>query len=305
MSDERYPLRGGPRRAALQEAAFVHQSSDPATPRSMPTDFSRAAGRTRRPAPSRPRSAARRRVELPAPEARSVVLGGQRIPYLLKVSARARRVRLVVRPEQGLEVVVPYGMPPNAHEPVLREKGRWILTTLERVAREVAAATPPPLASGRRLPFAGQEIALDLRSGAPAGRYRAALCGATLTLTLPNDQPEVARAALEHWYRRQAPAIFAERLRVCNQPYGFTYGRVSVKGQKSRWGSCSKLGNLNFNWRLLLAPPAVLDYVVVHELCHLKELNHGPRFWKLVERGCPDYAAHRRWLRQHGRELAF
>lgn len=266
---------------------------------------SSGAGRTQPPSRPRPRRATGRRVEVPPPESRSVLLGGQRVPYLLKVSARARRVRLVVRPETGLEVVVPHGMPASAHEPVLHEKGRWILTTLERVAREVAAATPPPLVSGRRLPFGGREIALEIRTGAPQGRYRATLSGGTLTLTLPGDQPEVARVALERWYRRQAPTIFTERLRICNQHYGFTYGRVSIKGQKSRWGSCSKLGNLNFNWRLLLAPMAVLDYVMMHELCHLKELNHGPRFWKLVARGCPEYAAHRRWLRQHGRELVF
>jgi predicted metal-dependent hydrolase len=244
-------------------------------------------------------------VAVPAPETRSVMLGGQRIPYLLRVSARARRIRLVVRPETGLEVVVPHGAPTNAHEALLREKGRWIATTLERVARETAAAMPPPLVSGRRLAFAGREFELAVRTGAPAGRYRATLTGGTLTLTLPSDQPEVVRVALEHWYRRQAPALFAERLHICNLPYVFSYGRVSIKGQKSRWGSCSKQGNLNFNWRLLLAPLAVLDYVVVHELCHLKELNHGPRFWKLVARGCPAYAAHRRWLRQHGLELVF
>jgi predicted metal-dependent hydrolase len=124
-------------------------------------------------------------------------------------------------------------------------------------------------------------------------------------VTLPGDSQELARAALERWYRRQAAAIFAERLKACNQRYGFAYGRVSIKEQKSRWGSCSKLGNLNFNWRLLLAPFPVLDYVVVHELCHLKQLNHSQRFWQLVSVGCPDYAVHRRWLRKHGAELRF
>jgi predicted metal-dependent hydrolase len=231
------------------------------------------------------------------------MLGGQHVPYILRVSARARRLRLVVRPGSGLEVVVPRGLSPAAHEPFLREKERWILATLERVTRESAAAAPQPVVEGRRLSFAGRELRLALRTGAPAGRFRAGLSSDTLTLTLPHSDPELARSALEVWYRRQAPRVFAERLHVCNQRYGFSYGRVSVKGQKSRWGSCSRLGNLNFNWRLLLAPLPVLDYVVIHELCHLKELNHGPRFWKLVALGCPDYAAHRRWLRVHGKEL--
>lgn len=260
----------------------------------------------RRPASSPPASvsvAADHRSRIPAAEARSVMLGGQHVPYTLKVSARARRLRLVVRPGSGLEVVVPRGMSPAAHEPFLREKEQWILATLERVARQSVAAAPQPVVEGRRLPFAGRELLLALRTGAPAGRFRAGLAGDTLTLALPYHDHDVARAALEVWYRRQAPRIFAERLEVCNQRYSFTYGHVSIKGQKSRWGSCSRLGNLNFNWRLLLAPLPVLDYVVVHELCHLKELNHGPRFWKLVALGCPDYATHRRWLRVHGAEL--
>jgi predicted metal-dependent hydrolase len=80
---------------------------------------------------------------------------------------------------------------------------------------------------------------------------------------------------------------------------------VTIKEQKSRWGSCSRAGNLNFNWRLLLAPLPVLDYVLIHELAHLKELNHAPKFWRLVAAACPNYEAHRRWLREHGRTLRF
>ncbi|HEX9057167.1 MAG TPA: SprT family zinc-dependent metalloprotease [Ktedonobacterales bacterium] len=259
--------------------------------------------------PTRPRPGARQGTRLrtasDAPQSHSVTLGGRHIPYTLKVSARARRLRLIVRPGSGLEVVVPRGAPLSAHEPFLREKEQWILTTLDRIARETAAAAPAPLITGRRLPFAGRELTLVVRADGPAGRYRVGLSGDTLTVTLPGGDQEQARVALEMWYRRQAAVIFADRLQIGNRAYGFTYQRVSIKEQKSRWGSCSKLGNLNFNWRLLLAPLPVLDYVVVHELCHLKELNHGPRFWKLVGRGCPDYAVHRRWLRLHGRELKF
>lgn len=256
--------------------------------------------------PLAPRSPVRaRKAQAPAPESRATVLGGQHIPYVLKVSARARRVRLVVRPESGLEVVVPQGTPASIYETLLHDKAHWVVTTLQRMARESAAVAPPPLVEGQRLPFAGRELLLALRTGAPEGRFRATLSANTLTLTVASLRPEVVRIALETWYRRQAAAVFAERLTLCNHPYGYRYGRVSIKSQKSRWGSCSKLGNLNFNWRLLLAPLAVLDYVVVHELCHLKELNHSPRFWKLVAVGCPEHALQRRWLRQHGRELTF
>lgn len=251
-----------------------------------------------------------RRGGVSEPQQHSIVLGQHTISYMLRVSMRARRLRLLVRPTSGadmdgLEVVVPRGVGIARVEAVLREKESWIIRTLQRVAAEAVRSAPPPLTDGMALPFAGHTIRLKIASGAPAGRFRAALVGDVLALTVASYEQGVVRSALEAWYRKQAKVIFAERLVVCNATYGFTYGRVSIKEQKSRWGSCSRQGNLNFNWRLLLAPLAVLDYVVTHELAHLNEMNHAPRFWQLVARGCPDYLAHRRWLRQHGSELRF
>lgn len=93
------------------------------------------------------------------------------------------------------------------------------------------------------------------------------------------------------------------RLAFWSDKLGLRYRKVFIKNQRTRWASCSKKGNLNFNWRLLWAPPEVLDYVIVHELCHLVEMNHSPRFWAQVALWCPDYKKHRKWLRVHGRDL--
>ena len=84
---------------------------------------------------------------------------------------------------------------------------------------------------------------------------------------------------------------------------GVSYSRISIRDQRTRWGSCSTAGSLSFNWRLVLAPPVILEYVVIHELCHLRVQGHPPRFWRLVERARPTYAAERAWLRDHGWEL--
>lgn len=99
---------------------------------------------------------------------------------------------------------------------------------------------------------------------------------------------------------RAARSRIAERAAYYAGILGVSYGRITIRDQKSRWGSCSSRGNLNFTWKLVLAPPEVLDYVVVHELCHRIEMNHSAAFWKQVERVMPDYQEHRRWLKENG-----
>lgn len=240
----------------------------------------------------------------------TITLDGRELVYTLRESPRARRLHLRIRPEGELEVVVPRRTARARIEEVLREKAGWINATLARLAREAAALpTPMPLVHGQTLPLAGRELRLALLLAAPAAPRprtrltRTRLIGETLAISVADGRQETVRAALEAWYRAQARAVFAERIAHCNAAYGFTFGRVSIKEQKSRWGSCSRAGNLNFNWRLLLAPLPVLDYVVYHELAHLKEMNHSPRFWRLVARACPEYETHRAWLRRHGRTL--
>ena len=103
--------------------------------------------------------------------------------------------------------------------------------------------------------------------------------------------------------KRRASLAFPERTAYFAPLIGVTYGRITIRSQKTRWGSCSAAGNLNFNCLLLLAPPEVLDYVVVHELCHRKFMDHSPRFWAEVARVMPDYRIHRKWLRDNGPRL--
>lgn len=107
----------------------------------------------------------------------------------------------------------------------------------------------------------------------------------------------------EQVYRAQAAEIFARKASYYAERMGVTYQRIAIRDQKTRWGSCSGKGNLNFNWRLVLAPAPVLDYVVIHELAHRREMNHSSRFWRIVEEIMPDYRTHRRWLRDHGDSL--
>lgn len=118
-----------------------------------------------------------------------------------------------------------------------------------------------------------------------------------------SDLSAVQRTALENRYKEAARSYIPKRVAYYHAMTGGDYRRIAIRDQKTRWGSCSSKGTLSFNWRLMLAPPAVLDYVVVHELCHLTHMDHSPAFWQTVEAVCPDYRSLRKWLKEHGNEL--
>jgi hypothetical protein len=105
------------------------------------------------------------------------------------------------------------------------------------------------------------------------------------------------------WYREEARILITRRVTQIASRIGVTFQRIAIRDQKTKWGSCSTNNNLNFNWRILLAPPAVMDYVIVHEVCHLQVHSHSKAFWTLVGSIVPDYASKRSWLRQNGASL--
>ena len=213
------------------------------------------------------------------------------IDYTVRRSERARRVRVTVDAARGVEVVLPRRAAEREAAAAVRELEPWIgrrLAELERARATVAAR-------GEAVPYLGR--LLTVRS--EAGRTRVHRRGDELLAPAGAAQTE----ALERWYRRAARDEIEPRLeRACDRA-GSTYTRLSIRGQRTRWASCSRTGAMSFNWRLLLAPEPVLDYVVWHEVCHLEVMDHSPRFWALLARDCPDYREHVRWLRRHGQTL--
>ena len=123
-----------------------------------------------------------------------------------------------------------------------------------------------------------------------------------IMLTFPADMTVSQKQAFEKRYRQAAASYFPMRVAYYHQFTGGTYSRITIRGQHTRWGSCSSRGTLSFNWRLMMAPPKVLDYVVVHE-CHLKHMDHSRNFWNAVAEVMPDYKEQKKWLKEHGMEL--
>ncbi|HMJ03746.1 MAG TPA: SprT family zinc-dependent metalloprotease [Conexibacter sp.] len=219
------------------------------------------------------------------------MLRDEPIEYQVRRSDRARRVRVRVDPAGGVEVVLPRRASEREAAAAIRELRPWIERRVAELARTRAAVA----ARGATVPYLGDVLAL----AAEPGRTRVHRRDGTL-LVPGGDDP---RPALERWYRRQARVEIAPRLDAATAAAGTGYSGLTIRGQRTRWASCSATGAMSFNWRLLLAPEAVLEYVVWHEVCHLEVMDHSPRFWGLLAERCPDYRVHAGWLRRHGGTL--
>jgi len=224
------------------------------------------------------------------------------IPYGVKRSARARYARIEVDAD-GVRVIVPERMPLREVAPFVAGKQRWIERTLRRYRQAEAEAPSVELVDGGSVPYLGEELALNVRVEPGRVRPHVARRGDRLVVAVGQGGQAVVRDALERWYRRRAREEVGRRLDAATARAGTDYASLSIRGQRTRWASCSNRGAMSFNWRLLLAPVEILDYVVEHEVAHLEVLGHSRRFWALVARRCPDYRRHERWLRRYGSTL--
>jgi predicted metal-dependent hydrolase len=213
--------------------------------------------------------------------------------YTVRRSDRARRVRVRVDPRDGaVEVVLPRRAAAREAAAAVVELRGWIA----RRRAEVAVTRARVAARDGTVPYLGVDLLLRVEPG----RTRVHRRGDVL---LVPDGDEAARAAIERWYRRQARLEIAPRLDAAAGALGKSYTKLTIRDQRTRWGSCSSTGAMSFNWRLLLAPDAVLEYVVRHEACHLAVMDHSPRFWSAMAALMPGYEVPRRWLRDHGATL--
>ena len=214
------------------------------------------------------------------------------LPYRVRRSDRARHVRVLVDPHAGRRGRA------AAPQPVLRgrrggsELRPWIEDRLAaaQAVRDVVAAR------GAAVPYLGTELALRPQAGrtrAHQTRRRAARARRS-GHSARRDRALVPAGGTRR--DRPAPGRGGRRARR-------SYTKLTIRNQRTRWGSCTSGGALSFNWRLLLAPEPVLGYVIWHEACHLRVMDHSPRFWELVRTHCPDYPAHRRWLKLQGSTL--
>ncbi len=198
-----------------------------------------------------------------------------------------------------LRVRVPVGTSRKQIDQLIQDKSDWIARSRQRMLdREVETVknyleADSVCYTGETIPFSWEEKEYPFKLYMSVEGFR--LVG--------RGTPEEAQALVEASYRDRARQIFTARTAHYAKQLGVRVNQIRIKSQKTRWGSCSSKGNLNFNWHAIVAPPEVIDYLVIHECCHLVHMNHSKEFWALVESLCPDYRTYRRWLKNHDTQI--
>ena len=215
-----------------------------------------------------------------------ITLGGEPVDYALRRSHRRRSIALLID-DRGLRVAAPHGARADAIEGMLKKHETWVLRKL----RERLAHRGPSLqwVSGEAIMFLGTPLTLDIVPGAgqPVASGGRLMAGAEL--------PALAERGTA-WLKREALACFRTRIAHFHPLLGVDAPEIKLSNARTRWGSCHASGRVSLNWRLVQMPLRLIDYVVVHELAHLREMNHSPRFWAIVGELLPDYAARRKEL---------
>jgi len=217
---------------------------------------------------------------------------GRAVPLRIRRNARARRLILRIDGERdGVVVTLPRHVPVEEGLDLARSKAAWIIRQLDRLAPRI------PFADGAVVPVLGidHRVRFD-----PAGRKPVHCGGGEIVLT---GRPEHLARRLTDWLRGEAKRLIAPRAHAKAETLGRSPAAITVRDTRSRWGSCSVDGKLSFSWRLVMAPEHVLDYVVAHEVAHLVERNHGPRFWDLAAELTNDVKSARAWLNAFGARL--
>ncbi len=218
-----------------------------------------------------------------------------RIHYSLRISPRARFAKLQVKPFGGLEIVIPRRFPRRDVPRLVEQHAGWIRRQLERQARLRAAVELP-----RSINLAFDDSITWIEQARPHAGTTADLFAeaGTNSLYLDSDDFESQLGELRRWIRLRAQDCLPPLLRELSDRTGLVFNRVSIRSQKTRWGSCSARGNISLNDQLLFLPRASVEYLMIHELCHLRHLNHSRAYWRLVAQHCPDYAQHEERLSQ-------
>lgn len=237
----------------------------------------------------------------------SITVGNTIIKYDI-IRSNRKTIGITVDHKKGVIVRSPSKLSDETIRDLVRHKSGWILEKLDMVSQIKPEPRPKEFLSGEKLPYLGRKYRLKVIEDPEANEVKVQLYHGKFYIRVRADitgreRSQLIRQHLIKWYREHADSRIRERVEYYQNKIGITPNSINVKKQEKRWGSCSSKGNLNFNWKLIMAPMAIIDYIVVHELVHLVHPNHSKKFWSMVEFIISDYKERQEWLRINGNLL--
>lgn len=215
--------------------------------------------------------------------------------------AKRKTVQIKLLAPDQLQIAAPMRTTLSQLETIILTKADWIVKQAEKLKALSETTINSEVTEGSQVLYLGNPYTIAVKKAPHAEAY---CFGNILSICCPLDGSRTVEMILKDWYISSATAIFKDRTSFWAPRLGVTPQRIAIKDQKTRWGSCSSTRTITYNWRVIMAPPAVQDYLVVHELSHMLVPNHSPKYWQLVETILPDYKIHRKWLKDNGRLLS-
>lgn len=233
-------------------------------------------------------------------------IGNRLVEYELRKSNKAQRLIITIR-DQKMKVSVPAFVTFAYAKNYLESHKDQILKQLEKIEAKIGGTSAKQYVSGEKHLYRGRYYPLYIEDTMDSHTF-AVFVGSRINVYVPSglreqDRSNDARKLLEDWYLRQAKKLLPEQVDYYAKQFKISYEKIRIKDQKTKWGSCSSKRCINLNWRIIMAPNQVIAYVIIHELVHLKHMNHSNDFWSTVESYFPDYKKWRKWLQDNGREL--
>jgi predicted metal-dependent hydrolase len=204
--------------------------------------------------------------------------GASEFNYKLVFSKKAKYLRIQISSSGGIEVIIPNGTSIAKAEKFLLDKKEWIFKHIKKIK-----------VKDDNYKYFGKKIFIEQQFDLFIKKFKIELIGNKLLFIIPEGIEISEKKVFEEWLKIKALEYLPQRVSMISKKFNFNFNKITIRGQKSRWGSCSKNKNLSFNFKLMCFEKEVIDYIIIHELCHLKEMNHSRNFWSLVENYMPDF----------------
>lgn len=233
----------------------------------------------------------------------NITINNTNFTYTITYSRRRKTICLRVVSPEVIEIIVPVKTPDFDIEKLLQNKIGWVKKQFEALRTLADTPVNSMVCDGASILFLGQPYILKISQAAAENSVTISDNTILVNISPNSSRKSDCTVVLESWYKKTAADILIDKTNYWSLRLGVSPVKINIKNQKTRWGSCSSRGSINYNWRIVMAPPAVINYLVIHELSHLIVPNHGREFWKAVEKYCPNFKISRNWLKVNGQLL--